>query len=286
MADMFDRIADPVAAAAILGPAIFRSGFMALKTPEAGTVVAFECLVRKITPQSFAESYHVMGGKLAKRADRMLAEFIERGGDYTIEERTSEACRIKFAAGNRSMVSECTHEGIQHEPFYRYVKDGREKINENYATPRKRMQMLFARAVSDGVRAIDPGVCAGLYTPEEVEDMQLVDGADSKTMTSTTKASLIPVIPLQVNEDSEPESETEEATTATATEVEEPGTLPQLAMLKHKLEIAYEDKADSTLQAALAKRGLTHERELSKEQCEELMDKIDEVIRRRGGGKN
>ncbi len=272
MADMFDRITDPVAAAATLGPALFRSGFMALKTPEAGTMVMFECLTRKITPQSFAETYHVMGGRLSKRADRMLAELVERGGDYTIDERTPEACRITFVVGKRTMQSVCTHEGVQQEAFYRIVKDGKEKINDNYATPRKRMQMLFARAVSDGVRAIDPSVCAGLYTPEETEDMILADAAESSQASP----------PVTAAQQREPVATPSPATTTEQPQpMSEPGTLPQLAMLKHKLEVAYGDTADSALQSIITKRGLTTERELTKDQCEEVMTKLDEIIKRR-----
>lgn len=32
------------------------------------------------------------------------------------------------------------------------------------------MQMLWARCISDSVRAVDPTCCQGVYTPEEVED--------------------------------------------------------------------------------------------------------------------
>jgi hypothetical protein len=39
------------------------------------------------------------------------------------------------------------------------------------------MQMLWARAVSDGVRTVDPGVVAGIYTPEEVNEFADDTGA-------------------------------------------------------------------------------------------------------------
>ena len=50
------------------------------------------------------------------------------------------------------------------------MKDGK-TYKDNWATPRSRMQMLWARVVSDGVRTMAPEICSGIYTPEETADI-------------------------------------------------------------------------------------------------------------------
>jgi len=49
-------------------------------------------------------------------------------------------------------------------------KSKNDELKFNWSTPRKRKQMLWARLVSDVVRAIAPQVVKGIYTPEEVAD--------------------------------------------------------------------------------------------------------------------
>ena len=43
-------------------------------------------------------------------------------------------------------------------------------LKAKYSTPRARMQMLWARCVSDGVRVVAPECVQGIYTPEETAD--------------------------------------------------------------------------------------------------------------------
>ena len=43
-------------------------------------------------------------------------------------------------------------------------------LKAKYSTPRARMQMLWARCVSDGVRVVAPECVQGIYTPEETSD--------------------------------------------------------------------------------------------------------------------
>jgi hypothetical protein len=63
-------------------------------------------------------------------------------------------------------------------------KDGTVRIKDNYATPRARMQMLWARTVSDGVRSICPGATRRRYTPTEIADF--TDGGKRPTIPTQT----------------------------------------------------------------------------------------------------
>ena len=48
-------------------------------------------------------------------------------------------------------------------------------MKPKYRTNRSRMQMIWARCVSDGVRVVCPAACQGVYTPEETEDIAEYD---------------------------------------------------------------------------------------------------------------
>ena len=86
---------------------------------------------------------------------------------YEIVSRTNERAEIAIYKGKKKDVFILTWQEAEKEPF---TKDKGGNVKTNYATPRSRMQMLWARVVSDGVRATFPQVVAGTYTPEEVED--------------------------------------------------------------------------------------------------------------------
>jgi hypothetical protein len=133
---------------------------------------------------SLAQRYDLIGGRLSMKADAMLSGLRERGGKHRIIKRNAdEACLLLIYDG-QEYESRLTWEEAKREPFIYNGKESEilrfiaadnqkllaEKMKPKYATPRARTQMLWARAVSDGVRAICPEVNTGTYTPEEIED--------------------------------------------------------------------------------------------------------------------
>jgi len=175
MPAVFDRIEDPVAAIDKLGEWFFSSGLFGLTTPAQGRVVAMACLCDRMNPMEIARRYHLIEGKLSMKAEAILAEFNERGGKHKIAERTSDAAEVELTAPGAATVKfRFTWEEAQQEPFP-FAKDG--NLKKNWASPRSRMQMLWARVVSDGVRALMPGVVVGTYTPEEIADFEPIAAA-------------------------------------------------------------------------------------------------------------
>jgi hypothetical protein len=129
--------------------------------------------------------YHVVGDKLTMKADAMLAGLKERGFEYEIVSRTGELAKIEIKKSRAKAVTfELSWESAQKETFPYAGKPeevikllasgGKPKIKDKYATPHSRMQMLWARVVSDAVRAVCPEVNYGTYTPEEMGDV--IDG--------------------------------------------------------------------------------------------------------------
>jgi hypothetical protein len=119
-------------------------------------------------PIQAVRRFDIIEGKPTMKAAAMQAEFTRHGGKITWRERTAEVCSADFS-----------HPVLQPEPLpiritleelkkngVAIAKDG--GLKKNYRQyPRS---MLHARVISEGVRAVDPGIVVGLYTPEEASD--------------------------------------------------------------------------------------------------------------------
>lgn len=152
-----------------MGEIIARTSMLGAKNPADGFIIASTCLQEGMSFKSFGATYHLIEGKLSMRADAMLARFKQSGGKYAIKQRDADGAILDMTSSDgTTYTSKCIWEEIKGEPF---VLDKDRKVKKNYASPRSRMQMLWARAVSDGVRVLAPEVLDGCYTPEEVGDV-------------------------------------------------------------------------------------------------------------------
>jgi len=185
---VYQRMADPMSAVKELGGAIAKSQMFGADTESQGMILALHCLVKQCDPLSIVQSHHLMRGKLSLKSEEMLARVVKAGGDYQIIEHSPEAAEIVISYKGRKFRERFTWDEAKQEPFvYRgtatdvlpHLLAGRfDKISlgNNYATPRRRMQHLWARVVSDAVRVIAPDLIAGNYTPEEQHQALIDDG--------------------------------------------------------------------------------------------------------------
>ena len=168
---VYARVPDPQRFALEFGAALARSGMFGCQNPEQGQVFALAMLCENKTPTELARKYHIIGGKLSKRADAMLAEFREAGGKHRVIERTPEVAEIELLPpGGDSSKFRLSFEDAKQEAFV-WADKQRTKLKDNWSTPRMRMQMLWARVCSDGIRCVMPEIVAGTYTPEEIGDL-------------------------------------------------------------------------------------------------------------------
>lgn len=172
----YNRIADPLAAAEQMGNWMYKSAMLGIGTKEAGITVALTCLTERISPLEFTRRYHIIEGRPSMRSDFMLARFQELGGKVEIVQRDENAAIVDLTWSGKPTRFSFTWEQAEKEPF---VRDKKGNIKTNYATARTRMQMLWARCVSDGIRTVCPQVNAGTYSPEETMDMLGKDGDSS-----------------------------------------------------------------------------------------------------------
>lgn len=112
-------------------------------------------------PMSVAKEYHIIKGKPSLRADAMLARFQLAGGSVRWKE-VSDARVVAIFSHPQGGELEVDWD------MDRARKAQVVSVNPNWGKyPR---QMLRARCISEGVRAVYPAVISGFYTPEEVED--------------------------------------------------------------------------------------------------------------------
>lgn len=155
-----------------MGSILAASNMFGTKNPNECIVIAGMCQQEGISYMEFMRKYHMISGRVSMRADAMLAEFQRMGGKYKIVQRDPDGAIIDLDYNGAAYTSRCIWEEIRNEDFVIVfdTKTGQRKVKDNYTFPRKRMQMLWARAVSDGVRVVCPQVVQGVYTPEEVAD--------------------------------------------------------------------------------------------------------------------
>jgi len=187
-----DRVSKSIAA----------SGMFGVTKPEQALCLMLLCQAEGMNPIAALRRYHIIEGKPSMRADAMQGEFEARGGGIIwhtrtdsevaatffsdrkkIDPKATDRAKARYAAlrdGDTKTASELAEAG--EETIIRTIadvdakkvsmswdRDGKVwKKKHNWAqSPR---QMLTARTITEGVRLIMPGLIAGIYSPDELED--------------------------------------------------------------------------------------------------------------------
>jgi hypothetical protein len=145
-----------------MGLVAAKSKLFGFKTPEEAMSIMLLCQAENLHPAVAMRDYHVIQGRPALKADAMLARFQAAGGRVEWKVYTDEQVTGLFShpqGGSLEVtwtISQAKSIGIANKDNWR-----------NY--PRA---MLRARVLSEGIRAVYPGVVVGVYTPEEVQDFE------------------------------------------------------------------------------------------------------------------
>ena len=165
-----------------LGQVIAQSNLFGKRNPAEGLAIVAMCHQKRISWLDFMQNFHLISGVVSKKTDAILADFHREGGVHRVICRTPEKAEAHFKMGDSEYTSSISWEDCKYEPFI-YVGNEKEVmplltrgefdklvVKAKYRTPRSRMQMLWARCVSDGIRVVAPECCQGVYTPEETSD--------------------------------------------------------------------------------------------------------------------
>ncbi len=132
------------------------------------------CEAEGIHPIQALRRFDIIDGRPTLKAATIQAEFQHHGGRLEWGETTAEVCEATFSHPAlhpkpipiRITLQELIDSGVALGRWDERTK--RRELKANYQ--RHPRSMLRARVISEGVRAIDPGIVVGLYTPEEVSD--------------------------------------------------------------------------------------------------------------------
>ena len=159
------------------GELLAQSKLCGAVNPAAGAMILAMCDDEGMSLLRFLERFHVipttMKTEVSRKAEAMLADYQELGGKLEVLERSPERCAARLTYGGATHISEVLWSDIQGES---YTRNGKGQLKDNWSTPRRRMQMMWARCLSDGLRTVCPASTRGQYTVEEVQDF---DGAEA-----------------------------------------------------------------------------------------------------------
>lgn len=167
-----------------MGKTLAESRMLKLKNPQQGAAVVFASICEGTTPFQLMREYHIMDdGGMAMKADAMLAKFNAAGGKHKwIEDgRNGKALLRLFWQGETTDV-----------PYTIDDAKTAKLIRPNGNWEKNPASMLRARATSEGIRMVCPGVIAGLYCPEdfaEEVEASATTPAKSRKTSATTDAS-------------------------------------------------------------------------------------------------
>jgi len=145
-----------------MAQAIVQGGlFPHLKTPQAAISLMLLCQAEGLHPMQAIQRYHIVQGRPVMRADAMQAAFQKAGGKVEWIERTPTRAAAIFSHP----------QGGELEVEWTIEQATKANLTGKDVWRQHPRQMLSARVIGEGVRALYPGVCMGLYTPEEAENM-------------------------------------------------------------------------------------------------------------------
>jgi hypothetical protein len=208
-----------MAEVATAGQLLAQAGYLGTRNPGEGFLVMASARQMGISLVEFQQKFHFRQGRFSMAAHAILAEFESRGGKFEMVCRTPEKAELRLVKNEKTYNFAITWEECKEEPFIYAGNEleqlaelkkpfDKRKLKNKYMTPRSRMQMLWARLVSDSVATIDPAARLA-YTPEETDD--IIDTKESGHNRVEKE-----VDPAQAAKDITPQAQTPKPATAPA----------------------------------------------------------------------
>ena len=155
----------PVSDLEKMAQAVSASKLFGITTQEQAMALMLVAQAEGLHPATAARDYHIIQGRPTLKADAMLARYLASGGKVEWHEHTDTSVEATFSHPNGGSLK-------IHWDMNR-AKQAELKSPMWTKYPR---QMLRARVISEGVRATNPAVAVGVYTPEEAEDFEPAGG--------------------------------------------------------------------------------------------------------------
>lgn len=161
---MTDNALVPIQSLERMAQAVAASKLFGITNADQALALMLVAQAEGLHPATAARDYHIIQGRPALKADAMLARYLNSGGKVEWLCHADEKVEATFShpAGGTLTIA---------WDMERAKKAGLGGKDMWTKYPR---QMLRARVISEGIRATNPAVATGMYTPEEVQDMEPV----------------------------------------------------------------------------------------------------------------
>ena len=157
---MANEVMVPLEQIGMMAKAVSDSGLFGIKSESAAFSLMCIAQADGIPPIKAAVQYHIIDGKPSLKSEAMLARFQASGGSIRWKERTPQRCTLWLEHPKAGEI-EVTWD------IERAKAAGLAGRTTWKAYP---AQMMSARCISEGIRALYPACVGGFYTPEEVRD--------------------------------------------------------------------------------------------------------------------
>ena len=215
------QVAMSLADLGTMAKSIAASRMFGVDTEDQAMALMLLCQAEGLHPIMALRRYHIIEGKPAYRADALQGEF-ERDGGILWHERSDTECSATFfrdkklaednvaltrarqryrllkenkSVADLAMPGELTIVRTLQDAVDKKVamswnsEKGEWKMKKNWRqSPR---QMLHARCLTEGVRAINPGLVAGIYSEDEIHDMVTLSPEDEDQRPPPERAEVI-----------------------------------------------------------------------------------------------
>ena len=165
-----------------MAKAITKSGLFGIKSPEQAVALMLVAQSEGRHPSSVASEFDIIQGRPALKSQAALARFQAAGGKIQWTSRGPSKCSAKFAHAQGGeleitwTMERANAAGLTGKATWRQYPD----------------QMLSARVVAEGVRAVFPACLNGVYLAEEVQDF------DSKPIRTSAPVVIKEATPVEV----------------------------------------------------------------------------------------
>lgn len=226
---------------------VAKGGLFGCKTPEQAISLMLLAQAEGLHPMQAVRDFDIIQGRPAMKAQAMLARFQQAGGRVQWHSSNDAEASATFshpAGGNLTIkwdIKRAERAGLTGKQTWRQFP----------------AQMLRARCISEGVRAVYPGCTAGLYTVEEVRDLGPIDVTPHKGVTAAdiVQATVAAEAdPLAAVRDAEDMAALKAAFSAAAAEARRRGDdelLAQIIAAKDKRKAELEKRADPVIEGEL-----------------------------------
>lgn len=150
----------PYSDIAQMGRVMAASKLFGIQNEQQAIALMLLCQSENMHPAVAMRDFHIISGRPAMKADAMLSRFKAAGGRVKWLQYTDDCVEGTFTSPDGdSLTLDWTPERVK-----------KAQLGGNAMHSKFPRQMLKARCISEGIRAVYPGVLSGLYAPEEVRE--------------------------------------------------------------------------------------------------------------------